>query len=66
VTTLTHINRLETGKYNPSLDVVKKLASVLEVSLDDLVSENGNLAEVNFENKAFYEKIKLLNSVPRS
>ena len=36
---LSHINRIETGKYNPSLDVVQRLASVFDVSIDYLVSD---------------------------
>ena len=33
----THISRYERNQTNPSVDVVKKLADVLEVSTDDLV-----------------------------
>ncbi len=36
---LSHINRIETGKYNPPLDVVQKLASVFDVSIDYLISD---------------------------
>ncbi|MCL8268733.1 helix-turn-helix domain-containing protein [Leptospira weilii] len=61
-TTLTHINRLETGKSNPSIEIVQKIALALEVSIDDLVSERDNSKEVKFENQAFYEKIKLLDT----
>ncbi|QOI33242.1 helix-turn-helix domain-containing protein [Leptospira interrogans serovar Icterohaemorrhagiae] len=61
-TTLTHINRLETGKSNPSIEIVQKIALALEVSIDDLVSEKDNSKEIKFENKAFYEKIKLLDT----
>ncbi|EMN82274.1 DNA-binding helix-turn-helix protein [Leptospira interrogans serovar Grippotyphosa str. UI 12764] len=61
-TTLTHINRLETGKSNPSIEIVQKIALALEVSIDDLVSGRDNSKEVKFENQAFYEKIKLLDT----
>ncbi|UMQ53430.1 helix-turn-helix domain-containing protein [Leptospira interrogans] len=62
-TTLTHINRLETGKSNPSIEIVQKIAAALEVSIDDLVSESrNNTQEIRFENQAFYEKIKLLDT----
>ncbi|ULH27703.1 helix-turn-helix domain-containing protein [Leptospira weilii] len=62
-TTLTHINRLETGKSNPSIEIVQKIAAALEVSIDDLVSEkDASHKEVKFENQAFYEKIKLLDT----
>ncbi|EKR62714.1 DNA-binding helix-turn-helix protein [Leptospira weilii str. 2006001853] len=62
-TTLTHINRLETGKSNPSIEIVQKIAAALEVSIDDLVStKDDNHKEVKFESQAFYEKIKLLDT----
>lgn len=61
-TTLTHINRLETGKSNPSIEIVQKIALALEVSIDNLVSERDNSKEVKFENQAFFEKIKLLDT----
>lgn len=35
--TLSHINKLETGKYNPSLPALVSLAKAFGVSLDDLV-----------------------------
>ncbi len=36
---LSHVNRIETGKYNPSLEVVQKLPSVFDVSIDYLISD---------------------------
>lgn len=49
---LSHINRIETGKYNPSLDVIQKLATVLEVSIDYLVSDTDeDFREVRIEDK---------------
>lgn len=32
----SHVNRIETGKYKPSVDVLVKLADVFDVSLDAL------------------------------
>ena len=61
---LSHINRIETDKYNPSLDVVQKLASVFEVSIDDLVSDmNEDYKEVKIENKGLMERIKLIDTL---
>ena len=61
-TTLSHINRIETGKYKPSLDVLMKLANVLGVSVDQLVSEQTESMSVSIDDKAFAEKIRLLNT----
>jgi transcriptional regulator with XRE-family HTH domain len=61
---LSHINRIETGKYKPSLDVLKKIADSLEVSLDYLVSDKEEeFKEVKIEDKNMVERIKLLNTL---
>ena len=61
---LKHINRLETGKYKPSLDVLIKLADALEVSLDYLVSETEeDFKEVKIEDKNLAQRIKLIDSL---
>jgi len=61
---LSHVNRIETGKYKPSLDVLKKIADVLEVSLDHLVSDKEEaFKEVKIEDKSMAERIKLLNTL---
>lgn len=61
---LSHINRIETGKYNPSLDVVQKLAQAFNVTIDYLVSDTEeDFNEVRIENKNLLEKIKLIDSL---
>lgn len=61
---LTHINRIETGKYAPSLETVAKLAKAFEVPIDYLVNNTGgNTDDIKIEDQAFGEKIKLLNSL---
>ncbi len=61
---LSHINRLETGKYNPSIDVLMKLASVLDSSLDGLVyGKDKEISEVKIEDKGLAERIRLIDSL---
>lgn len=61
---LTHVNRIETGKHNPSLEVLKKIASALEVSIDYLVhGTEDDFQEVKIEDKNMAERIKLLNTL---
>jgi transcriptional regulator with XRE-family HTH domain len=61
---LTHINRIETGKHNPSLEVLKKIASALEVSIDYLVhGTEDDYKEIKIEDKSMAERIKLLNTL---
>ena len=63
---LSHVNRIETGKYNPSLDVVQKLASVFDVSIDYLVSDTEeDFKEVRIEDKSLLQKIKLIDSLDK-
>ena len=63
---LSHVNRIETGKYNPSLDVVQKLASVFDVSIDYLVSDTQeDFKEVRIEDKSLLQKIKLIDSLDK-
>ena len=61
---LSHINRIETGKYNPSLDVIQKLATVLDVSLDYLVSDTDeDFKEIRIEDKGLMERVKLIDAL---
>lgn len=61
---LSHINRTETGKYNPSLDVVQKLATALDVTIDYLVSDTDqDFKEVRIEDKNLMERVKLIDSL---
>lgn len=63
-THLTNINRVENGKYVPSLETVLNLAKVLEVPLDTLV--NGTQyhpTQINIEDRSLAERVKLLNTL---
>ena len=61
---VTHISRLETERYTPSLDMLKKLAAAFEVTTDYLVFENmENIGPVNFKDKSLYEKMKLIDEL---
>lgn len=61
---LSHINRIETGKYNPSLDVVQKLAAVFDVTIDYLVSETTeDFQEVRIADKGVVERVKLIDAL---
>jgi len=58
-----HISRLETGMFNPSVDLLKKIADVFQVSADYLLSEHDEMSEVRLEDQIFAEKIQLLNTL---
>ncbi|MDI7226566.1 helix-turn-helix domain-containing protein [Leptospira santarosai] len=61
---LTHINRIENGKYLPSVDTIVLLAEALESSLDILVNGSTESSkDIRIEDQSFAEKIRLLNSL---
>ena len=60
----THVSRLETGRFQPSIDVLKKMSDALEVSADYLLSNSeDDPKEIRIENEALAEKFRLLNSL---
>lgn len=61
---VTHISRLETERYTPSLEMLKKLAAAFEVTTDYLVFEDmENIGPINFKDKTLYEKMKLIDEL---
>jgi len=61
---VTHISRLETDRYTPSLELLKKLAEAFEVTTDYLVFESiDNLGPLNTKDKSLYEKMKLIDEL---
>ena len=59
---LSHINRIETGKYKPSVDVLVKLADVFDVSLNALVRDSDvDLKEITVEDKDLANGLNLLS-----
>ncbi len=61
---LSHITRIETGKYVPGLETIAKIADILEVSIDYLVNSTREIREENpFEDQTFLEQLRLLNTL---
>ncbi|MBN1364243.1 MAG: helix-turn-helix transcriptional regulator [Syntrophaceae bacterium] len=59
-----HLSRLENDKYQPSMPVLKKMAEVLEVTVDYLLSEEDEaVPEIKIKNKPLAERIKLIESL---
>ncbi|HNC44171.1 MAG TPA: helix-turn-helix transcriptional regulator [Acidobacteriota bacterium] len=57
-----HLSRLERGLFQPSADVLKRLAQVLNISADYLLSERDEVQtpEVKIENKTLAERLELI------
>jgi transcriptional regulator with XRE-family HTH domain len=59
-----HVSRLETGRYQPSSELLKKLAQALEVSTDYLLNpQEGELSAVTAGDKSLIERVRLIESL---
>jgi transcriptional regulator with XRE-family HTH domain len=61
---LSHVSRIETGKYPPSLDDMIKIADILEVPLEQLVAPAGKNNGIDtITDTPLYQKIKLIEQL---
>jgi len=60
---LSHINRLENGHAQPSIEVLKKLINIFEVSADYLLDNNSDSFEIKIGNKNLADKIRLIDKL---
>jgi transcriptional regulator with XRE-family HTH domain len=62
--TAAHLSRLENNRYQPSVDVLKKLADTLQVSTDYLLNDvDDEPKEIRIQDQSFANKIRLLDSL---
>jgi transcriptional regulator with XRE-family HTH domain len=60
----SHISRLETGKYQPSVDALQRLATALDVTPDFLLNgDDATSPEVQIQNKSLIERIRLIETL---
>ncbi len=58
---ITHISRLENGKSQPSVELLRKIAQAFGVTMDYLVDEEAEEASpVTIKNKSLAKKLELL------
>lgn len=60
---LTHINRLENDHSQPSIEIIKKIINIFEVSADFLLDDNNDSFEIEIENRNLAEKIRLIDKL---
>ena len=59
-----HLSRLERGVFQPSVDVLRSLASALDVSVDFLLSEEEeSITEVHLADRAVAERLRLIDQL---
>lgn len=60
---ITHISRLENGHLEPSVDVIRKLMDIFEVSADYLLNDDTDTYEVKISDKSLAEKVRLIDTL---
>lgn len=59
-----HLSRLERGVFQPSIDVVKRLAKALDVNVDGILSGEDELAPaVSIKNKELTERVRMIDQL---
>jgi len=59
----SYMNRIETGKANPSIAVLARIAEALEVSLDALVKGRDDGPDVHIQDTGLLERMRLIDSL---
>lgn len=59
-----HLSCYETGRLTPSVEMVMKLAEVLDVSLDHLLTGDGPRGRLSAEDQIFLERLERARQLP--
>jgi transcriptional regulator with XRE-family HTH domain len=60
----THYSRIERGLFHPSVDLLKKISGILNVTTDFLLNDEADeLAPIKIEDKTLIEKVKLIETL---
>jgi len=59
----SYINRIETGKLNPSIAALTRIADALERTIDQLVKNGDDEHEVHIRDKTLAERMRLIDSL---
>jgi transcriptional regulator with XRE-family HTH domain len=60
---ISYVSRLENGHSQPSIDVLKKLTKLFEVTADYLLNGNVDSYDIKIKNKNLAEKIRLIDEL---
>lgn len=61
---VTHISRLENGKSQPSVELLRKIAQAFAVTMDYMVDEEADaVTPVSIKNKSLAKKLELLEQL---
>jgi transcriptional regulator with XRE-family HTH domain len=59
----SYMNRVETGKANPSFPILTRIGDALETSLDQLVRSNGDSPEIRIRDESLLERVLLIETL---
>ena len=62
---VTHLSKIENGHLLPSIDVIRKLTQIFNVTADQLISEGDEEVNVSVQDKAFNEQLALINQLDK-
>ena len=60
---ISYLSRLENGHSEPSVEILKKLMEVLNVSADYLINDEEDNFEVKIKDRNLAERVKLIDSL---
>jgi transcriptional regulator with XRE-family HTH domain len=60
---ISYVSRLENGHSQPSIEVLKKLTKLFEVTADYLLNGNVDSYDIKIKNKSLAEKIRLIDEL---
>lgn len=59
-----HFSRIERGRFQPSIDLLKKISKALDVTADYLLNDEvDDFTPVRVEDKTLVEKVKLIDTL---
>lgn len=60
---VTHLSKIENAHLLPSLDTLRVITQIFNVSADDLINDEQEELEVSVQNKTFSEQVVLMNQL---
>lgn len=60
---VTHVSKIENGHLLPSIDIVRRLTKIFNISADQLINEEEENLNITVQDKEFSEQIALINQL---
>jgi len=61
---MSYVSRLENGHHEPSIEVIRKMTRIFEVSADYLLNDSEDDLEVTIKDRGLADRIRLIESLP--